>query len=207
MKKKIFALAIAMLSIGSLTVMAQSHNPNNECQGKCANEQQCVSPEQCVKGNANPEGCPKMNKCDKKNRKPGECRRGECNGKEFKGCIGKREHGSKKAKFDAETAFNELNLTPGQKAEVEKIMSDRKKDMAKVQEKERKEKAKIFEKYDNKLAKVLTPEQYQKFVSKRSSLIRNSGESKIGKKVKSYKGNKGVIGKPQKGPNPPMQTR
>ncbi len=209
MKKKIFAVALTILSLGSLSALAQSPNSASE-NFVCPNNEQCA-PENCnPKECENPKVC-KEEKCTKDFKKGKACngekkdcfgkgkRKGERKGAGKKGEVGKRNPAA---------AFDNLNLTPGQKAEIDKILSDKKKDMEKALDKASKERKEIFEKYDKKINKVLSPEQYEKYVKARCKMMHKERPFHGGKKVKDVKnGNKGGMGKPRKGPAPALQTQ
>ncbi|MDE7381818.1 MAG: hypothetical protein K2N03_06820 [Muribaculaceae bacterium] len=210
MKKKIFAVAIALLSLGSFAAMAQAENSNKEGLG-------CPKSEQCAPENCNPESCNPGEKCGKS--KP--CKEGkkfkegkQCkNGKKCK--AGKRKEG----KFKGEARRHEkcekknrgeflanLNLTPGQQVEFNKIMSEKRDAIANAKEKAGKERKKLNEKFDKKIEKVLSPEQFAQYQKNRLEM-RKDRPSKFARKTKDFKkGNRGGLGKPQRGPEPAMLT-
>ena len=193
MKKTILTLAIALMSMGSLTMMAQTEKSE-----QVKSEQQC-----------------KNKDCSKKDKKSDRCK--ERKGKRGKDCV---ERSNKKGQLDRRGNFRAdasgkkrggfhkggnpmlkgITLSEEQQQKVAKINDNMRADFEKVKKNERKEMSKLNDKRNKEILKVLTPEQqkvYKANEAKMAKRMERAGRDSINGKrmVRGYMKGKKLEGK------------
>lgn len=169
MKKTILSLAIALISLGGLSAIAQTTSTQTTCKT-----------EQC-------QGKDGKQKKERKGDKQGD-RKG---GKKDKGnCTAQNgQRGNKNAKGNP--MMQGITLTAEQQQKVDKIREDAKKDLAKIKEDGKKDRQKVMSKVDSEISKVLTAEQRVQFEANQKAMEARKAARKEGADLKA-KGNKNI---------------
>lgn len=169
MKKTILSLAIALISLGGLSAIAQTSSTQTTCK-----TEQCQGKDGKQK---------KERKGDKQgDRKGGKKDKGNCTAQD-----GRR--GNKNAKGNP--MMQGITLTAEQQQKVDKIREDAKKDLAKIKEDGKKDRQKVMSKVDSEISKVLTAEQRVQFEANQKAMEARKAARKEGADLKA-KGNKNI---------------
>lgn len=197
MKKTIIAIA-CVLGLGSAIAIAQNPAPQENNGANCCAETPCVNapcqngpsvpppcdgtPERCVLPDSpcvcsnaasdSCKACPDCGKCCQK----GKAKHGKHakKGKRSKRYNGKGGQGVQ-ANPGESRAFAGIELTPQQQIQLKEIADDRQEQYMDIKDEFNKSRSKADAKFEKQLQKILTPEQYAKYLSNKGKVRRGNG--------------------------------